>query len=435
MSIYKLYSNKCQYLIILNASSIKSIETFRTPEEAEAFLREVQSAKKKQDKPVPPTNLNSSDLNDWYSKQRQFELEQRKRREEAETLLRSYRSTSVFDKNIPVSPKDNVEGRIGVVEEENTISVSSQIGKFEKEGEDIEINDNVNAVTDELDNSDVMVDDGDLLEEEKTSMTHENNDDVDDMSSESPGDGSNDEDDVPTNQDLNKVEANLSNNSNDNLDDEKPVEADVNEIEVIGDETEPNCDASDDSDDGVKDKGDQNINNNEADGCNDVEDVNRNEGVLDEIQSSRDGNDGDIMINAEEADLNKESTKEDNLDDSSEPREDEITEQEANTGDVQAETEEVDDDLSTNEQSQSMNESVVQEIAVENDKQAEAEEDVDSILEAVGEISFDDQEVTDSKTNQSSEEEKKDDCDNDDLKPAVEDGWRFLISRGMSNFL
>ena len=39
-------------------------------------------------------------------------------------------------------------------------------------------------------------------------------DDVDDMSSESP------EDDVPTNQDLNKVEANLSNNSNDNLDDQ-----------------------------------------------------------------------------------------------------------------------------------------------------------------------------------------------------------------------
>ena len=429
MSIYKLHSNTCQYLIILNASSIKSIETFRTPEEAEAFLREVQSAKKKQDKPVPPTNLNSSDLNDWYSKQRQFELEQRKRREEAETLLRSYRSTSVFDKNIPVPPKDHVEGRIGVVEEENTISVSSQIGKFEKEGEDEEINDNVNAVTDELDNSDVLVDDGDLAEEGKTSMTEENNDDVDDMSSESP------EDDVPTNQDLNKVEANLSNNSNDNLDDEKPVEADVNEIETNGDETEPNCDASDDSDDGVKDKGDQNINNDEADESNDVEDVNRNEGILDEIESSRDGNDGDVMINAEEADLNKESTKEDNLDDSSEPREDEITEQEANTGDIQAETEEADDDLSTNEQSQSMNESVVQEIAVENEKQAEAEEDVDSILEAVGEISFDDQEVTDSKTNQSSEEEKKDNCDDDDLKAAVEDGWRFLISRGMSIFL
>lgn len=429
MSIYKLHSNTFQYLIILNASSIKSIETFRTPEEAEAFLREVQSAKKKQDKPVPPTNLNSSDLNDWYSKQRQFELEQRKRREEAETLLRSYRSTSVFDKNIPVSPKDHVEGRIGVVEEENTISVSSQIGKFEKEGEDEEINDNENAVTDELDNSDVLVDDGDLAEEGKTSMTEENNDDVDDMSSESP------EDDVPTNQDLNKVEANLSNNSNDNLDDKKPVEANVNEIEANGDETEPNCDASDDSDDGVKDKGDQDINNDEADESNDVEDVNRNEDILDEIESSRDGNDGDILMNAEEADLNKETTKEVDLDDGSEPRDDEITEQETNAGEIQAETKEADDDLSTNEQSLSMNESVVQEIAVENEKQAEADEDVDSILEAVGEISLDDQEVTDSKTNQSSEEEKKDDSDDDDLKAAVEDGWRFLISRGMSIFL
>ena len=56
-----------------------------------------------------------------------------------------------------------------------------------------------------------------------------------------------------------------------------------------------------------------------------------------------------------------------------------ITEQETNAGEIQAETEEADDDLSTNEQSLSMNESVVQEIAVENEKQAEADEDVESL--------------------------------------------------------
>jgi hypothetical protein len=51
----------------------------------------VQTAKKKQEKPTPPTNLSASDLLAWYSKQKQLEVEERKKREEAEAFLRGYR--------------------------------------------------------------------------------------------------------------------------------------------------------------------------------------------------------------------------------------------------------------------------------------------------------------------------------------------------------
>jgi len=54
-------------------------------EDVEMDALQVQTSAKKQDTPTPPTNLNSSDLNDcWYSKQHQFELEEeRKKRIEA----------------------------------------------------------------------------------------------------------------------------------------------------------------------------------------------------------------------------------------------------------------------------------------------------------------------------------------------------------------
>ena len=108
---------------------------FRSPEEAEIYLKQVQTSKNKQEKTIPPTNLNSSDLNDWYSKQRQFDLEERKKRTEAETLLREYRSKFDYDASSSPQKKNNgtniVQGSIIV--EEGIDRVSDQVEKLEQE--------------------------------------------------------------------------------------------------------------------------------------------------------------------------------------------------------------------------------------------------------------------------------------------------------------
>lgn len=65
--------------------------SFMSPEEAAAFLSEQRSKRKSYVLPSPPNNLSSADLNDWHSLQRQRDLEERKRREEAEAFLRGYR--------------------------------------------------------------------------------------------------------------------------------------------------------------------------------------------------------------------------------------------------------------------------------------------------------------------------------------------------------
>ena len=64
--------------------------SFLSPEEADAYLAK---QRKLQDQPiVPPLSLTSSaEISDWYMVQRQRELEERKKREEAETYLRAYR--------------------------------------------------------------------------------------------------------------------------------------------------------------------------------------------------------------------------------------------------------------------------------------------------------------------------------------------------------
>mmetsp|Transcript_12932 Transcript_12932/g.26743 ORF Transcript_12932/g.26743 Transcript_12932/m.26743 type:complete len:517 (+) Transcript_12932:113-1663(+) len=63
-----------------------------TPEEAKTFLAEQKTASKKGTiNPTPPQGLSSGDLDSWYTQQKQREIEARKKREEAEAILRGYR--------------------------------------------------------------------------------------------------------------------------------------------------------------------------------------------------------------------------------------------------------------------------------------------------------------------------------------------------------
>lgn len=57
-----------------------------TPEEAEAYLNEIRMKKKDKTVPKPPTNLQSSEINDWYSQQRKMHLDEQKKRIEAVRL-------------------------------------------------------------------------------------------------------------------------------------------------------------------------------------------------------------------------------------------------------------------------------------------------------------------------------------------------------------
>ena len=70
-----------------------------SPEEAEAFLASQRLKRKTKDIPAPPKNLSSADLNDWYGQQRQRDLEERRKREEAEAYLRGYRADFVESNN------------------------------------------------------------------------------------------------------------------------------------------------------------------------------------------------------------------------------------------------------------------------------------------------------------------------------------------------
>jgi len=111
-------------------------DTFRTPEEAKAYLDSVRIIKNKQEKPTPPTNLSSADLNDWYSQQRQRELTLRKNKEEAEAFLRGYRSTMTYGGG-PPSPSRRGSGNshishgTAIIDDESQVSVSSQVEKLD----------------------------------------------------------------------------------------------------------------------------------------------------------------------------------------------------------------------------------------------------------------------------------------------------------------
>lgn len=68
-----------------------------TPEEAEAYIKDYAKRKKESQTPAPPSNLSSTDLNNWQNQQRARDLEERKRRIEAENLLRNYRNSSLHN--------------------------------------------------------------------------------------------------------------------------------------------------------------------------------------------------------------------------------------------------------------------------------------------------------------------------------------------------
>eukprot|EP00559_Dactyliosolen_fragilissimus_P009099 CAMPEP_0184872620 /NCGR_PEP_ID=MMETSP0580-20130426/41396_1 /TAXON_ID=1118495 /ORGANISM="Dactyliosolen fragilissimus" /LENGTH=554 /DNA_ID=CAMNT_0027375451 /DNA_START=17 /DNA_END=1678 /DNA_ORIENTATION=- len=77
--------------------------TFRTPEEAKAYIQECHTKMKTRNPtPVAPFNISTAESNEIYKKHKAMETEQRKKREEAENFLRSYRSTGPlkFDVNV-----------------------------------------------------------------------------------------------------------------------------------------------------------------------------------------------------------------------------------------------------------------------------------------------------------------------------------------------
>ena len=65
-----------------------------TPEEAEAYIKDYAKRKKESQTPAPPSNLSSTDLNNWQNQQRARDLEERKRRIEAGTVFQSLRCQS-----------------------------------------------------------------------------------------------------------------------------------------------------------------------------------------------------------------------------------------------------------------------------------------------------------------------------------------------------
>ena len=69
-----------------------SSASFMTPEQAKAFLAEQKNASKKGTvQPTPPSGLSSGELDSWYSQQKAKQAEARRKREEAEAILRGYR--------------------------------------------------------------------------------------------------------------------------------------------------------------------------------------------------------------------------------------------------------------------------------------------------------------------------------------------------------
>lgn len=85
--------------------SLKGLNSpLTTPEEAQAFLASMRDAQHKRERThKPPAGLNADGMDAWYLEQRKKEQEIRKKRHEAETILRSYRSSYTMG-NVP-SPR------------------------------------------------------------------------------------------------------------------------------------------------------------------------------------------------------------------------------------------------------------------------------------------------------------------------------------------
>ena len=68
---------------MFRASHTTTKAGFLTPEQAQSYLAELRQKKKEKAQPTPPTNLPSTELNDWYSQQRKMQLMEQKKRVEA----------------------------------------------------------------------------------------------------------------------------------------------------------------------------------------------------------------------------------------------------------------------------------------------------------------------------------------------------------------
>ena len=60
----------------------------------------------------PPAHLNADGIDDWYMQQRQREKEMKKRRKEAEALLRGYRASYDCLLYTSPSPRDGATSRM-----------------------------------------------------------------------------------------------------------------------------------------------------------------------------------------------------------------------------------------------------------------------------------------------------------------------------------
>jgi len=101
---------------------------FLTPEEAHAYIAQHRS-KTKYDNNVsksslPPSNLNSSDLDDWYTKQKKLAQQEAKRKAEAEAFLRSYRSTGIDKSVMNGNSKGGSNGENGTMNDSTSVDGS-----------------------------------------------------------------------------------------------------------------------------------------------------------------------------------------------------------------------------------------------------------------------------------------------------------------------
>jgi hypothetical protein len=120
-SILDIVSHLARLCLFLVAHQVAAPLT--TPEEAQAFLASMRDKQKAHQVAAPPAHLSRDGMDAWYSQQKKREQELKKRRKEAESLLRGYRSSYVPGKE----KKDDPSLR--------TISLSEKATSLAKVGE------------------------------------------------------------------------------------------------------------------------------------------------------------------------------------------------------------------------------------------------------------------------------------------------------------
>lgn len=117
---------KSQGLATSHRTKFNESGTFMTPEEAEAYLATIRQKKQKHLPPLkPPSNLSTSDLNDWYARQKQIEQLEKQRKKEAEDFLKSYRLKLDYDAQVHQSVSvetDNIRESISKTKGNNNNS-------------------------------------------------------------------------------------------------------------------------------------------------------------------------------------------------------------------------------------------------------------------------------------------------------------------------